>query len=114
MRTFFFVTAMLFSGAANANAPTLAAAQPAAQDIRVLGKLNVNEATREQLLAVPGLDPAHVDAIVAQRKAGAIVDLAPLGLAPAALAHLKIDGASDYRRIRPLPLQVVNRESAKR
>jgi hypothetical protein len=114
MRIFLFVTAMLFSGAAMANAPTPAVAEPAAQDIRVLGKLNVNDATREQLLGVPGLDTAHVDAIVAQRKAGAIVDLAPLGLAPAALAHLKTDGPSDYRRIRPLPLQVVNRETAKR
>jgi hypothetical protein len=87
-------------------APTVAAVQ--SQDIRVLGKLNVNHATREQLLTVPGLDPASVDAILQQRAKAPLSNLSGLALAADAVDHLKTDGASDYRRIRRLPLQVLD------
>ena len=113
MRTVLFLTAMLMSAVAGAKASP--PADPGAvQDIRILGKLNINNATPEQLRSVPGLDPEHVDAIVTQRKAAPIADLGPLLLSAEATAHLKTNGVSDYRRIRLLPLQVVNRETAGR
>jgi hypothetical protein len=79
-------------------------------DIRVLGKLNVNCATREQLLTVPGLDRTMVEGLMQLRQKGPISDLSSIELRlPAeALEHLKTDGDSDYRRIRRLPLQVVD------
>jgi hypothetical protein len=78
------------------------------EDIRVLGRLNVNSATREQLLTVPGLDPATVDAILKQRQQAPISDLSGLPLPADAVDHLKTGGDSDYRRIRRLPLQVLD------
>jgi hypothetical protein len=78
------------------------------EDIRVLGRLNVNVATREQLLTVPGLDVATVDAILKQRETAPISNLAALPLPPEATEHLKTNGDSDYRRIRRLPLQVLD------
>jgi DNA uptake protein ComE-like DNA-binding protein len=95
------------SSVAAAKAATPVAADQK-EDIRVLGKLNVNAATREQLLTVPGLDAALVDAIVAQRQKAPISDLSTLTLPPEAVEHLKIGGDSDYRRIRRLPLQVLD------
>lgn len=96
---------------------SVALAQPAATDaattvdtpvVRVLGQLNVNEATRGQLLTVPGLDPTLVDALLAQRGQQGTLAAADLTQLPAeALAHLKTDGESDYRRIKRLPLQLV-------
>jgi DNA uptake protein ComE-like DNA-binding protein len=92
------------------------AAQPVAQpaavvpavvedSIRTLGRLNVNTATREQLLTVPGLDAATVDDLLRERSRSPIVDLAALRqLSDEALTHLKTSGASDIRRIRQLPL----------
>ncbi len=78
------------------------------EDIRVLGRLNVNSASREQLLTVPGLDAASVDAILRQRQTAPISNLGTLTLPAEAIDHLKIDGDSDYRRIRRLPLQVLD------
>jgi hypothetical protein len=77
------------------------------KDIRVLGRLNINDATREQLMTVPGLDRELVDAIVSARQKAPIADLATLPIPPLATQHLKTDGSSDYRRIRVLPLQVM-------
>ncbi|MGZ3439220.1 MAG: hypothetical protein ACXVDD_06880 [Polyangia bacterium] len=74
----------------------------------MLGRLNVNLATREQLLTVPGLDAAAVDALLQQRKAGPISNLGALSLPSEAVEHLKTDGEPDYRRIRRLPLQVLD------
>ena len=65
-------------------------------------------ATREQLLTVPGLDPAAVDAILQQRQQRPISNLGALPLPREAAEHLKTDGDSDYRRIRRLPLQVLD------
>jgi hypothetical protein len=106
MQTILIAMSLLLSGVADAKAATSLAADQK-EDIRVLGRLNVNQATREQLLTVPGLDAQLVDAIVSARKKAPIADLAVLSIAPEAAEHLKTGGESDYRRIRVLPLQVV-------
>ncbi len=74
----------------------------------MLGRLNVNTATREQLLTVPGIDPSIVDAILKQRQLAPISNLGELQLTPETVDHLKTNGDSDYRRIRRLPLQVLD------
>jgi hypothetical protein len=74
------------------------------QDIRVVGRLNVNRATREQLGRVPGLDAAAIDALVAARKTQPIADLTSFTLPELALAHLTTDGESTFCRILQLPL----------
>lgn len=107
MRNLVFGFALLFSSVAAAKAASPVAAVQN-EDIRVLGKLNVNTATRDQLLTVPGLDPALVDAIVEHRTRAPITDLPALQLPPDAIEHLKTNGDSDYRRIRRLPLQVLD------
>jgi hypothetical protein len=75
--------------------------------LRVVGRLNVNTATREQLLKVPGLDEAAADAILAARATQPIADLSKLAtpLSPEALVHLKTDGDSNFTRILQHPLQ---------
>jgi hypothetical protein len=80
------------------------------QDIRVLGQLNVNAASRNALLTVPGIHTSLVDAILQARQRAPIGDLNSLAVPISAetASHLKTDGASDYRRIRRLPLQVVD------
>ncbi len=107
MRNLVFGFTLLFSSVAAAKAASPVAAVQN-EDIRVLGKLNVNTATREQLLTVPGLDTAAVDALVTQRQKAPIEDLSALQLPTDALEHLKTHGDSDYRRIRRLPLQVLD------
>jgi DNA uptake protein ComE-like DNA-binding protein len=109
MRSLVCVIALLTSTVAAAKAANPVAIDQK-EDIRVLGKLNVNCATREQLLTVPGLDRTMVDALIQLRQKGPISDLSSIQLQlPAdALEHLKTDGDSDYRRIRRLPLQVVD------
>jgi hypothetical protein len=101
------VFALLTSSVAAAKAASPVAAVQN-EDIRVLGKLNVNCAMREQLLTVPGLDRAAVDAILQLRAKGPISDLQSLTLPAEAIEHLKTDGESDYRRIRRLPLRVLD------
>ena len=107
MRSLMCVFALLISTVAAAKAATPVAAVQS-EDIRVLGRLNVNVATREQLLTVPGIDPAVVDAILKQREAAPISNLGALPLSPESTEHLKTNGDSDYRRIRRLPLQVLD------
>ena len=99
--------ALLVSGVAGAKAATPVAAVQN-EDIRVLGRLNVNNASRDQLLTVPGLDAASVDSILRRREVAPISNLGALQLPPEAIEHLKTDGDSDYRRIRRLPLQVLD------
>jgi hypothetical protein len=101
------VFALLISTVAAAKAASPVAAVQN-EDIRVLGKLNVNCATREQLMTVPGLDRTLVDSILQLRQKGPISDLQTLTLPADASDHLKTDGESDYRRIRRLPLQVLD------
>lgn len=106
MQTLVIALTLLISGTTDAKAATSVAADQK-QDIRVLGKLNINSATREQLLTVPGLDPQAVEAIVSARQKAPIGDLSSLPISPDAAQHLKTGGLSDYRRIRVLPLQVM-------
>jgi hypothetical protein len=106
MHTLILAFALIVSPAADAKMATAVAAEQK-EDIRVLGRLNVNSATREQLLSVPGLERQVVDAIVSARDKAPIADLSTLPIAPDAAQHLKTDGDSDYRRIRVLPLQTV-------
>ena len=107
MRMLMCVITLLISSVAAAKAASPVAAVQN-EDIRVLGRLNVNLATREQLLTVPGLDATTVDALLLQRKLGPISDLAALSLPAEAIEHLKTSGEPDYRRIRRLPLQVLD------
>ncbi len=107
MRSLMCGIALLISSVAAAKAAAPVAAVQN-EDIRVLGKLNVNQATREQLLTVPGLDAGAVDAILRERAKAPISNLGALPLPADAVEHLKTDGDSDYRRIRRLPLQVVD------
>jgi DNA uptake protein ComE-like DNA-binding protein len=86
---------------------TAAPAAPTGADetVRTLGRVNVNTATRELLLSVPGLDGAVADELIRERAQAPIVDLATVHQLPEeALSHLKTSGASDLRRIRQLPL----------
>ena len=107
MRSLMCGIALLISSVAAAKVATPVAAVQN-EDIRVLGRLNINSATREQLLTVPGLDGASVDAILKRRQLAPISNLGTLTLPADAIDHLKIDGDSDYRRIRRLPLQVLD------
>jgi hypothetical protein len=107
MRSLMCGIALLISSVAAAKAASPVATVQS-DDIRVLGRLNVNSATREQLLTVPGLDPAAVDSILKQRQEAPISNLSALSLPPEAVDHLKTNGDSDYRRIRRLPLQVLD------
>ena len=106
MRNLVLMSTLLLSGVAAAQAATPLAADQK-EDIRVLGRLNVNEASREQLLTVPGLDPAAVDALLAQRQKAPLDETAIVVLPAEAVSHLKASGLTDYRRIRLLPLQVL-------
>ncbi len=85
------------------------ATRPAAdrgQDIHAVGRLNVNRATRDQLLKVPGLDAAAADLILRARP---IEDLEEVGALPeVALEHLKTDGDSNFYRIVQQPLVVLD------
>jgi hypothetical protein len=104
MRTVILAIALLAGPVASAKEATALAADPI-QDIHVLGRLNVNRASREQLLRVPGVDAALADALIARQKDAPLVSLDGFGLPEAALAHLKVDGESNFCRIVQLPLQ---------
>jgi len=75
-------------------------------DVRVLGRLNVNTASRDQLLAISALEPADVDALLSARTRGPITSLAAFDLSDEALDRLAVSGPSTLRRIRALPLEV--------
>ena len=75
-------------------------------DIRVLGRLNANLATREELLALPFMDAAAVDRVIDARSHGALTTLLHLELSDEARARLVLNGPSTLRRIRQLPLEV--------
>jgi hypothetical protein len=88
------------------------AAPAAASDqsgyIRVLGRLNVNTASRAQLELVPGLDSSKIDGLLRARSAAPIADLGLLGLPEDALDHLKTEGESNLYRVRQNPLRRVS------
>jgi predicted DNA-binding helix-hairpin-helix protein len=110
MRTFVLAALLFLPALAGAKNVSPSASEPV-DEIRVLGRLNVNAATRDALLAVPGMEATMVDAILEARQHAPIDDLSRLAVpVPAETAtHLKTDGTSDFRRIRQLPLQVVDR-----
>jgi hypothetical protein len=74
----------------------------------VLGRLNVNTATRAQLELVPGLDSSKIDAMLAAREKAQIVDLAGFSMTEEVELHLKTDGDSNLVRIRQNPLRRVD------
>jgi hypothetical protein len=88
------------------------AASVAASDqtgyIRVLGRLNVNTASRAEFELVPGLDSSKIDGLLRARSAAPIADLGPLGLPEDALDHLKTEGDSNLYRVRQSPLRRVS------
>jgi DNA uptake protein ComE-like DNA-binding protein len=87
----------------------------APDEVRTLGRVNVNSATRDQLVAVPGLDAERVDVILRERAKAPIHDLGSLHLmSEEALSHLKTQGSSDLRRIRQLPLVRIGEATASR
>jgi hypothetical protein len=106
MRNLVLMTTMVLSSVAAAEAATPVAIDQK-EDIRVLGRLNVNKASRDQLLTVPGLEPAVVDMLLSQRRRAPLDESALVTVPAEAASHLKAGGPSDYRRIRPLPLQVL-------
>ena len=77
----------------------------AKDDIRLLGRLNVNQATREELLLIPALDPLKADELLAARDRGPLTSLSAFGLSEESLTRLSVAGPSTLRRIRPLPLE---------
>jgi hypothetical protein len=91
-------------------------AAPVASDqvsyIRALGRLNVNTATKEQLVQVPGLESAKVDAILRTRSQAPISDLATLALSEEVENHLKTEGDSTFYRIRQNPFRRVDQSPA--
>ncbi len=91
-------------------APPVAVVQK--EDIRLLGRLNVNLATREQLLEIPGLDGLKVDALLDARTRGPLSSLSAFTLSDESLARLSTEGPSTLRKIRPLPLEVFITASA--
>jgi DNA uptake protein ComE-like DNA-binding protein len=76
--------------------------------VKAVGRLNVNTASRAELTRVPGLDGAAIEAILATRAASPIQDLARVAGIPAeTLRHLKTEGMSNFTRILQNPLQVL-------
>jgi DNA uptake protein ComE-like DNA-binding protein len=80
--------------------------------IRVLGRLNINTASRAQLEQVPGLDSAKIDAILRVRADAPISDLSGLALSEEAENHLKTEGSSTLYRVRQNPLRRVDQSPA--
>jgi len=75
-------------------------------DIRLLGKLNVNLATREELMLLPALNAQKIDQLLEARTRGTLTSLAAFQLPEEALFRLTVSGPSTLQRIRPLPLEV--------
>jgi DNA uptake protein ComE-like DNA-binding protein len=107
MRSVAVLIALLAGPVASAKEATAVAADPNL-DIRVVGRVNVNQAERAELLKVPGIDAALADALIARRADAPLRDaaeLAALGLPEAALVHVKTYGESNLCRIVLHPLQ---------
>jgi hypothetical protein len=78
------------------------------EDIRLLGKLNVNTASRDELMTVPSLDAEKVDELLEARVRGPITQasLASFQLPADVAVRLSTSGPSTFRRIRALPLEI--------
>ena len=74
----FFATAAVAGEATPAATPATAVASDGASQpqLKAVGRLNVNTATRHELSAVPGLDPTAIQAILEARTTARIADLA--------------------------------------
>jgi hypothetical protein len=83
-------------------AAPLAAVQK--DDIRLLGRLNANTATREELLLL--IDAQKADQLLEARSRGPLTSLAVFQLPAEASARLTLSGPSTLRRIRALPLEI--------
>ncbi len=103
MRSFVLALALLAGPRAHAKEATTVATD-ANEDIRAVGRVNVNAATRAELLRVPGLDAVHADALLAARAVAPIADLSAFSLPDDALSHLKTYGDSNFYRVRLHPL----------
>jgi len=84
----------------------------AKEDIRLLGRLNVNQATREELLQIPALDSLKVDELIEARSRGPLTSLTAFTLPEETVARLSFEGPSTLRRIRALPLETFVTTSA--
>ena len=104
------VMALTMALPAVAHAQHTAQAQPAAaspDEIHYLGKVNVNDATADELERVPGMSKTDVERILAAKGSGPITNLKSLKLTPRAVKYLRTEGASDFARIKKLPLKVL-------
>jgi hypothetical protein len=79
-----------------------------ATQVHIVGQVNVNTASEAELRKVPGLDAAQIEALLAARQAGPIVDLAPFHLSDESAAHLKTEGQSRLYRIVQNPLRRID------
>src|SRR5688572_13817953 len=80
----------------------VASAEP--HELFVFGKLNVNEATAEQLSRVPGLSKAEIERILEARAQGAIERLETLKISAGAARFLTVKGETTFTIVRKLPL----------
>jgi hypothetical protein len=79
-----------------------------APQLKVVGRLNVNTASRDDLKKVPGLDATTLEYIVEIRLTEKITDLDTIpNLSDEAHAHLKVIGESNFTRILQNPLQTL-------
>jgi len=109
----FVIIALLSLPAAAKPASTLAMpATPVAGDgvvapqLKVVGRLNVNTASSDDLKKVPGLDAATLEWILEARITAPITDLDTIpDLTDEARAHLKATGDSNFFRILQNPLR---------
>ncbi len=85
---------------------------PHKEDIRLLGKLNVNTATRDELLQIPALTEREVDQLLEARTRGPLRSLASFTLPAEANGRLSLSGPSTLRRIRALPLEIYAQPSS--
>jgi hypothetical protein len=109
--TLFALPALAKPATKGAGTATLVAADGVTTpQIRYIGRLNVNTASREELQKVPSLDSAAIETILTARTQGEITDLSTLGPLPEeSLAHLKTEGESNFFRIQQNPLVRVSR-----
>jgi hypothetical protein len=106
----FIISALCPAVSRAAEAAPVAIAQK--DDIRLLGKLNVNTATREELLQIPSLTEREVDQLLEARTRGPLRSLVSFTLPAEANGRLSLSGPSTLRRIRALPLEIYAQPSS--
>ena len=113
---FFSVTAVAKPAIGASGAATAVASDGVDQpQLRVVGRLNVNTATRDQLQKVPALEAATVEAILEARLDAPIADLDAIpALTAEARSHLKVEGDSNFTRILQNPLKTFDTLATRR